>query len=292
MGLLTSGTVTNTVFNNMLDRVTVYKNKNKVLPKIVYIIKGGKDYVTIEYFTTMFRNFNKYFGVFKKEQDSIQITNKTASYIDTTAGFNMGSFINPEATPLKDINWKALKTKGITEVYIRIMETTYPEMGKWVKPILAAGLKPFAWIWQGFRYSKQVVDMGYHICFDLETYKMTDYLNEVKAIRVASTGKTFIICTKPDGWDGNQGWDLLVRSVDYIMPMLYLGDYMKTVEQLASYMKTYNLKYPNKIYPVLETYVSDAHVISKSRDVLMSEINAVQGYCKGIGLFRYGLSNY
>ena len=91
-------------------------------------------------------------------------------------------------------------------------------------------------------------------------------------------------------WDGNQRWDLLAPLVDAIMPMCYLGDYEKSTSDLASYIKKYNTLYPNKIYPALETYMSDKTVKPKANSALQVEIKAC-GNVKGIGLFRYGLSN-
>jgi hypothetical protein len=158
--------------------------------------------------------------------------------------------------------------------------------------IVDAGLKPYAWTWKGFNHTKELADMGYNIVFDLETYKMVDYISEVEQVRKDSEGKTLIICTKPDGWDGNQRWDLLAPLCDYLMPMLYVGDYNKSVEQLGDYVKRYNVKYPGKIYPALETYVSDAKVVAKTNTVLNTEISAIEEHVKAVALFRYGISRY
>jgi len=204
----------------------------------------------------------------------------------------IGYFINPEITPLNKINWTELKQNGITAVYVRVFNNNYTQFNQWFLAITGAGLKPYAWIWQGFGYAKYMVDKGWNICMDLETYTMANYMAEVKTLRADTKGKTLIICTKPDAWDGNQRWDLLAPLCDYIMPMLYLGDYHKTNTQLASYMSSYNSKYPGKIYPVLETYVADRNVVPKSTNVIVGEVDTVKPYCRGIGLFRYGLSNY
>jgi hypothetical protein len=216
----------------------------------------------------------------------------TVTTTPTTATFGLGYFINPEATSLDKCDFTAMKAKGITEVYVRIFNSTYNQMGSWLTKIKAAGLKPYAWTWMGFSYTAQVTAAGWHICHDEETYNMANYYNELKAIQAAckSNGKTFILCTKAQDWDGDQKWSVIKDYCDYIMPMLYLGDYGKTVAQLAAYMKSYNTKYPGKIYPVLETYKSDANPVKKDLTVLQAEIAACKPYCKGIGLFRYGIT--
>ena len=209
-----------------------------------------------------------------------------------TPTFGIGYFVNPDATDVTNIDFTALKAKGITEIYVRILNSNYNIFGTLLGRIRAAGLKPFAWTWMGFTHIKEVCDLGWNICHDEETYNMPSYYSEVQAIRSASKGKTFILCTKADGIDGNQHWDILKNYCDYIMPMLYLGDYGISVATLAVYMKKYNTLYPDKIYPALETYVSDKNVVPKSKTVLQAEIEACKPYCKGLGLFRYGLSNF
>ena len=137
-----------------------------------------------------------------------------------------------------------------------------------------------------------MANRGWNICVDMEKYDMQNYYTEIQAIRSASKGKTFILCTKAEGWDGDQKWNIIRNYCDYLMPMLYIGDYNKTVADLMAYMKSYNIKYPDKIYQVLETYESDAHIVAKGKAALNAEIVACKPYCKGLGLFRYGLSNY
>ena len=207
-----------------------------------------------------------------------------------TPAFGLGYFVNLSATPNPDFN--AMKAKGITEVYMRITNSNYASMGPWLAKIKAAGLKPFAWTWMGFSHVKEVCDAGWHICHDEETYNMPNYYSEVQAIRAASKGKTFILCTKAQAMDGEQHWDVLKNYCDYLMPMMYLGDYGISVAQLEAYMKKYNGLYPGKIYPALETYVSDKNVVAKSKAALDAEVAACKPYCKGIALFRYGISNF
>jgi hypothetical protein len=74
--------------------------------------------------------------------------------------------------------------------------------------------------------------------------------------------------------------------------MLYVGDYNKSTGQLGTLVKGYTSKYPGKIYPALETYVSDQKPVPKTNAILQTEISAIEQNVKGIALFRYGLSNY
>lgn len=204
---------------------------------------------------------------------------------------NIGIFIEPANTPLAQVDFKKVKSDGLSEVYVRAKNADYTNLKAYYSKIVSAGLKPYAWIWQGFSHAKELSAMGFNIVMDLETYNMADFIPEVKQLRQDTNGKTLILCTKADGWDGDQRWDLLAPLCDFIMPMLYLGDYKKSTAQLGSYVKSYNTDYPGKIYPALETYMSDATVKPKANGVLQVEINACKGV-KGIGLFRYGLSNY
>ena len=207
---------------------------------------------------------------------------------------NIGYYVNRVWTPLENINWIALKAKGITEVYIRCAEENLDAITLHLPKIIAAGLKPYAWTWMGFTMHKEAVAKGWNISHDLETYNIANYYFEIKYIQCLckSAGKTFILCTKAQDWDGDQKWSEIVNMCDYIQPMLYLGGYNKTVTDLSEYMKYYNTKYPGKIYPALETYVSDKNPVAKAKTVLDNEILSVTPYCKGISLFRYGIDNF
>ena len=209
--------------------------------------------------------------------------------VEEPATFGLGFFIDPVATPITKIDFLSLKNKGITEVYVRVKNADYTTWDNTLTEIKAANLKPYIWVWQGFLYIKYMTSKGWNTCMDMEKYDMENYYTEIKQVRSDSKGKTFILCTKAQDWDGNQKWSVIKDHCDYLMPMLYIGDYGKTITQLESYMKYYNTKFPNKIYPALETYISDANVVKKTTDVMQSEIKACKPYCKGLGLFRYGI---
>jgi hypothetical protein len=299
MSQLTSGTVTLAVFTDMLKRYNAYVTAKSAKPAVIYTVSGGSNYVTLAYFTVMLKNYNAYVAAYSAKPASINITTTVATYTTTTTttdttSFGIGYFINPSATALSGISWSGLKAKGITEVYVRILNSNYSSFATHLANIKAAGLKPYAWVWQGFSYTSYLVKQGWNMCMDMETYSMANYYTEIKAIQTLckANSKTFILCTKAQDWDGAQQWATIRNYCDYIMPMLYLGDYGVSVTTLAAYMKKYNALYPGKIYPALETYVSDANVTAKTKAVLSAEIAAVKPYAKGVGLFRYGISNF
>jgi hypothetical protein len=201
---------------------------------------------------------------------------------------NMGYFIDQENTPVSKIDFNQIKSKGITEVYYRVFNKDYITHDETLSKIKAAGLKPFVWIWEGFSYTSYMASKGWNICMDMETYNMETYYNEIKKLRTDSQGKTFILCTKPQDWDGDQKWSVTKDYCDYLMPMVYLGDYNKSISQLNQYMEHYNTLYPGKIYPALETYISDANVVPKSNTVLNEEINTCKPYSE-VGIVQIGV---
>lgn len=286
-----SGAVTLTVWQDMISRYEKYNYNKGKSPSIIYLTSGGNDYITSAQYAVMYGNYVRYINTFGTKPATIEITltPKTFTPKEVPAVFGLGYFVDPANTPNPD--YVAMKKSGITEVYYRVFNTDYTKHDATLTKIKAAGLKPYIWVWQGFLYTKYMADRGWNVCMDMEKYDMPNYYNEIKQVRADSKGKTFILCTKAEGWDGNQYWNVIKDYCDYLMPMLYLGDYNKSVQQLEAYMKLYNTKYPGKIYPVLETYKSDAEIVKKELSVLQSEIAACKPYCKGIGLFRYGLSS-
>ena len=291
---LIKGSITINTFQDMRNRYNQYVKNYRKLPAMVFTVKDGMDYIPLNYFDVMVANHDRYVNAYKKEPETIWITTtlktfKTSPPKPVVFVPEFGYFINPEATPLTNIDFVSLKNKGITCIYYRIFNDNYTTHADALNKIKAAGLKPYAWVWEGFLYGKQLAALGWNICIDVENYNMTASVDALKQLRTDTKGKTLIICTKPTLWDGNQKWEMLVPICDYIMPMLYLGDYGKSNIALETYMQTFNTKYPGRIYPALETYVSDQNVVPKSYDVLKAEIDICKKYSKGIALFRYGL---
>lgn len=213
-----------------------------------------------------------------------------------TATFKVGYYIEPRATPISKIDFNQLKKNGITSVAIRASTNgsagvKYTELPGIKKLLDAAGLEAWAWVWDGFPYAKQVAAMGWNILIDMETYQMSTKIAQLTQMRKDTQGRGFIICIKPQGWDGDQKVDQLVKICDFITFMSYTGDYKKSNTELANLYKTWNAKYPGKFIASLESYQSDANVVPKTNAALQAEIKAVQPYTKGVFVFRYGLSN-
>jgi hypothetical protein len=168
-------------------------------------------------------------------------------------------------------------------------------MGQYVTKIVNAGLRPFVWVWckegagNQFQHVKEVTAMGFNTLVDVETYNMAQVLPYLKQMSTDTGNKSFVICTKPYGWDGNQLYDQLVPLATRIMPMTYIGDYNKTTTDLANFYKALQTKYPGKFVAGLETYQSDANPIAKTRTAMQREIDAVKPYVDGCGFFRYGI---
>lgn len=205
-------------------------------------------------------------------------------------------FIDPNATPISKIDFKTLKKQGFTDVAVPIWTVTPENLVKQVKPLTdAAGLVLHGWCWDGTSLDKirTLTENKINVLLDEETYQMTAKVNYLSSIYTMTKGKVkFTICVKPDGWDGGQAYTTIAKYCDYIMPMLYLGDYLKGITDLNSFVKTWNSKLPGKLWACLETYNSDKDITPKTHIVLINEINAVIAYVQGVALFRYGLSKF
>lgn len=212
----------------------------------------------------------------------------------------MGYYINPNVTPISEIDFNALKGAGITDIYVLVRNNNYLSvLSEAQKKADAVGIRTHAWVFPGFSHASQVAQMKIGVQLDVETYNMQGYLLQILAMRLATYGVTFSITVKPDGWDGNQYYYLIAPLCDYIVPQLYVGDYDKGITGLTNRVKyynqiynLYNIIFPNKIVAGLETYHSDQNVTPKNTSTLSAEIKAVKPYTHGVILFRYGLSNF
>ncbi len=208
-------------------------------------------------------------------------------------GFMVGYYINPSVTPLSEINFKALKSAGITDIYVLVTNNNYLSVLSAAKTKAdAAGIRTNAWVYPGFNYASQVAQMKIGVLLDVETFDMPAYVPQILAMRLATHGVTFSLCVKPDGWDENQYYYLIAPLCDHIVPMLYINDYGQGKTGLTNWVKIYNIIYPGKIIAGLETYQSDQNPTPKSASTISAEIKAVQPYTHGVILFRYGLSNF
>lgn len=205
----------------------------------------------------------------------------------------MGYYINPKVTPVSKINFTTLKDAGITDIYILVRNDNYYSILSEAKlKADSVGIKTNAWVFPGFKHASQIARMKIGVQLDVETYHMPDYIPEIKAMRKATQGVPFSVCAKPEKWDGYQYYDLLYPHCDYIVPMLYIGDYQVEITHLKSVTQFYNYIYPGKIVAGLETYESDQNLTSKGKNTLLKEIRAVQHHTRGVILFRFGLSKF
>lgn len=218
----------------------------------------------------------------------------------TSTNFIVGYFINPNVTPISEINFNALKSAGITDIYVLVTNNNYlPVLSAAKTKADAVGIRTNAWVFPGFSYASQVAHMKIGVLLDVETYFMPTYLPQILAMRLATYGVTFSLCVKPDGWDGNQFYNLIGPLCDHIVPILYIGDYRQGITGLTDRVKNYNniyniynIIYPQNIIAGLSTYQSEQNLTRKSASTISAEIKAVKPYTHGVILFRYGLSNF
>lgn len=214
--------------------------------------------------------------------------------------FIMGYYINPNATPISDIDFNALKSAGITDIYILVTNKNYlPVLTEAKEKADAVGIKTNAWVYPGFSHASEVARMKIGVQLDVETYNMPSYLTQILSMRLATIGVPFSLTVKPSGWDGDQYYYLITPLCDYIVPQLYLGEYNQNTTGLTNRIKKYNQIYnifniifPGKIVAGLETYQSDKNATPKNSSTISAEIKAVQPYTRGVILFRYGLSKF
>lgn len=217
-----------------------------------------------------------------------------------TSNFIVGYYINPNATPISEIDFNALKSAGITDVYVLVTNKNYSVVLSEVKRKAdAVGIRTNAWVYPGFNHASQVAQMKVGVQLDVETYHMPEYLLQILSMRLATIGVPFSLTVKPSGWDGDQYYYLITPLCDYIVPQLYVGEFDQGTNDLTNRVKKYNQIYniyniifPGKIVAGLETYQSDKNVTPKNSSTLSAEIKAVQPYTRGVILFRYGLSNF
>jgi dTDP-glucose pyrophosphorylase len=87
-----------------------------------------------------------------------------------STNFIMGYYINPNVTPLSGINFTALKSAGITDIYVLVTNNNYlPVLSEAKKKADAVGIRTNAWVYPGFNYASKVA--GMKIGVQLDVYK-------------------------------------------------------------------------------------------------------------------------
>lgn len=208
-------------------------------------------------------------------------------------GFIVGYYINPNVTPLSEINFSALKRAGITDVYVLAKNDNYVSVLTETKSKAdAVGIRTNAWVFPGFDHASEVAGMKIGVQLDMETYDMPGNLTLIKNMRQDTQGVPFSVTVKPEVWDGDQYYYLISPYCDYIVPQLYIGDYGKGINNLKNWVQIYNFLLPGKLVVGLQTYDSYQNLTPLSESTLLAEIQAVQPNSRGVILFRYGLSNF
>ena len=63
----------------------------------------------------------------------------------------LGYYINPTATPISEIDFKALKSDGITDIYVLVTNDNYSSvLSQAQKKADAVGIRTHAWVYPGF----------------------------------------------------------------------------------------------------------------------------------------------
>jgi hypothetical protein len=78
----------------------------------------------------------------------------------------VGYYINPNFTPISEINFSSLKSAGVTDVYVLVTNDNYLSVLSQVKTKAdAVGIKTNAWVYPGFIYPSPVAHMELGSCW-------------------------------------------------------------------------------------------------------------------------------
>lgn len=301
-------------FNLMIAGVTSYSKTNTITDTTrVMIRKNGvkstTDYITYLKYKGMKKRWDDYVAANKAEPSFIWINKPGVVDVitptptpdpqpepepqPTPTGFRVGYYVEPTQYSLTSAILTDLKAKGVTDIYYRIMQEdggvrSYLNVPTVKAQVEAAGIRFHAWVWDGFT---KVINVNTLV--DEETYSMSSKVTFLNGLDSRTGANEFTICAKPQGWDGEQNYDLIVPICDYLSPMCYVGDYGQSASTLKTYVANLVSKYGKKLNVSLQTYVSDNNTTPKSDATLKAEIQACKDAgAAGVILFRAGLSNY
>ncbi len=283
-------------------------------PDVVYIRINGVKTVQYISYAKYQQMLTRWGAIIKSQSIAINVgtpvtpAEPVTPATPVTPSFIQGIFINPNDTPNPD--YTQLKQAGITEAYYYMdVAHTNPELTTIYNAMVAAGLKPFGWVYETDNNDtvtlvKQLVSCGFNIILDDEGTAIAQTESAVDTylanVRAACAGKTFTAITKPDalGFDSSaaygQVYSAMIKYCDYIMPMAYIGTtsdggYNATVAQLTAGVQSMAKEAPGKLVVALETYYNG---VARTASDMLTQINAVKPYCQGFALFRYGLVNF
>ena len=107
---------------------------------------------------------------------------RNSTTTQTSTNFIIGYYINPNVTPISEINFNALKSAGITDIYVLVKNNNYQSvLSEAKKKADAVGIRTNAWVYPGFNYASKVAQMKIGIQLDVETYNMPAYLLQILA---------------------------------------------------------------------------------------------------------------
>jgi hypothetical protein len=237
-------------------------------------------------------------------------------------------YVNTNDTPTYDVS--AFAHQGITDVFMRVSrvsgESNYyrtflPGLRSTFK---GDGVTLWAWINGNLDLQSHQIDLataaGQAVvdeiasdCADIATLGVNVHLDLdygdsshnttlaaafVAKVRSAAVDVSLSIAVMPDaaGVDNSlaygQDYTLLAPHVDFLVPMLYAGNYGLSDATLMSAAKSMQALVPGKLVVALQTYESDTNPVALSSSALTAQIDAVKSHANGVALFRYGLSNF
>ena len=190
--------------------------------------------------------------------------------------------------PFTSLKYRFCHEKGLTGVTEPTNQSYALGVSKLIevsKIFAKYNITTLAWTWRQFptQYSQILANNKLGEIADVETYTIENDVPWIKSTWNIFKGKAeFYLCTKPTGWDGDQKWLEIVNYCTALCPMLYIGDYNKSISDLANFVKTWSPKLGGKLWAILETYNRDGDYTHKTSTALLNEINAVWNYVKGV----------
>ena len=99
-----------------------------------------------------------------------------------STNFIIGYYINPNVTPISEIDFNALKKAGITDIYVLVTNNDYSTvLSQAKKKADAVGIRTNAWVYPRFSHASKVAQMKIGVQLDVETYIMPAYLLQILA---------------------------------------------------------------------------------------------------------------
>ncbi|MDD3985905.1 MAG: hypothetical protein PHY59_08575 [Methanobacterium sp.] len=142
-------------------------------------------------------------------------TGNVTTTTHSNPNYIVGYYVNPNVTPISNIDFNTLKSAGITDIYVLVTNNNYSQiLLETQKKADIVGIKTNSWVYPDFNHASKVAQMKIGVHLDMETYDMPKYLLLILAMRWDTYGETFSITVKPNGWDGTQYYHLITPLCD------------------------------------------------------------------------------